>query len=146
MFYNSNRLLPFFSNNKTKQIAHGPSPFSSIAKKIWRVTLLRRLASSEWSMGTIKLSTAALSLVYSTAEYCAPFWYCSVHNRIIKSVLNDVLGIVIGCLRPTSKDHLPILSSIKLTELRQLGATLYLASGRTIDSDHTVYVKRIDWT
>ena len=45
------------------------------------------------------LRIATLSLVYSTAEYCAPVWCRSAHTRLIDSVLNDALHIVTGCLR-----------------------------------------------
>ena len=84
-----------------------------------RVTLLRRLACSEWHGGAKTLRTAALSLIYATAKYCAPVWCRSAHTNNIDSVLNDVLRIVTGCLRPTPTDHLPILSGIQPAELRR---------------------------
>ena len=37
-----------------------------------RVLLLKRLVGSGWGAGAKTLRTAALSLIYSTAEYCAP--------------------------------------------------------------------------
>ena len=52
-----------------------------------------------------------LSSLYSTAEYCAPVWFRSAHTR-----LNDTLRIVTGCLRPTSTNHLFILSGIQPAE------------------------------
>ena len=72
------------------------------------VTLLRRLVGSGWAAGAITLRIATLSLVYSTAEYCASVWCRSVHTRLIDSVLNDALRIVTGCLRPTPTDHLQV--------------------------------------
>ena len=39
------------------------------------VSLLWRLAGSGWGTGAKTLRTVALSLIYSTAEYCAPAWY-----------------------------------------------------------------------
>ena len=89
-----------------------------------RVTLLRRLVGSGWGVGAKTLRIAALFLVYSTAEYCAPVWCRSAHTRFIDSVLNDALRIVTGCLRPTPTGHLPILSGIQSAELRRPGATL----------------------
>ena len=74
------------------------------------ITLLRRLVCSEWGAGAKTLCIATLSLVYSTAEYCAPVWCCSVHTHLIDSVLNNALHIVTRCLCPTPMDHLPILS------------------------------------
>ena len=85
------------------------------------------------------LCIATLSLVYSTAEYCAPVWCRSAHTRLIDSVLNDALRLVAGCLRPTPTDHLPILSGIQPTELRQMGATLPLAHCGSLDPDHILY-------
>ena len=52
-----------------------------------RVTLLRRLVSSGWGVGAKTLCIAVLSLVYSTADYCAPVWCRSAHTRLIDSVL-----------------------------------------------------------
>ena len=82
---------------------------------------------SGWGAGAKTLRIATLSLVYSTAEYCAPVWCRSAHARLIDSVLNDALRIVTGCLRPTPTDYLPVLSGIQPAELRRLGATLSLA-------------------
>ena len=82
-----------------------------------RVALLRRLAGSGWGADARTLRTATLSLVYSTAEYCALVWCRSAHNRLIDSVLNDALRIVTGCLRPTLTDYLLILAGIQPAEL-----------------------------
>ena len=104
-----------------------------------RVTLLRRLVVSGWGAGAKTLRIATLSLVYSTAEYCAPVWCRSAHTRLTDSVLNDALCIVTGCLRPTSTDHLPVLSGIQPAELRRLGATLSLAHRGSLNPDHILY-------
>ena len=80
---------------------------------------------SGWGAGAKTLHIATLSLVYSTAEYCAPVWCRSAHTRLIDSVMNNALRIVTGCLRPTPTDHLPVLSGIQPAELRRLGATLF---------------------
>ena len=104
-----------------------------------RVTLLRRLVGSGWGAGAKTLRIATLSLVYSTAEYCAPVWCRSAHTRLIDSVLNDALRIVTGCLHPTPTDHLPVLSGIQPAELRRLGATLSLAYRVSLNLDHILY-------
>ena len=104
-----------------------------------RVTLLRRLVGSGWGAGAKTLRIATLSLVYSTAEYCAPVWCRSAHTRLIDSVLNDALRIVTGCLRPTPTDHLPVLSGIQPAELRRMGATLSLSYRGSLDPDHILY-------
>ena len=58
-----------------------------------RVSLLRRLSGTGWGASAKTLRTAALSLVYSTAEYWAPVWCCSAHTRLINSVLNAPLSL-----------------------------------------------------
>ena len=90
----------------------------ALYKKLYkRVTLLRQLAGSEWDADAKPLCTAALSLVYSTAEYGAQVWYRSAHTHFIDSVLCDTLRIVTGCLRSTPTNHPPILSGIQQVEL-----------------------------
>ena len=92
-----------------------------------------------WGAGAKTLHITTLSLVYSTAEYCVPVWCHSAHTRLIDSVLNDALHIVIGCLRPTPTDHLPVLSGIQPAELCRMGATLSLAYRGSLDPDHILY-------
>ena len=103
------------------------------------VTLLRRLVGSGWGAGAKTLCIATLSLVYSAAEYCAPVWCRSGHNRLIDSLLNDALRIVTGCLRPTPTDHLLVLSGIQPAELCRLGRTLSLAYRGSLDPDHILH-------
>ena len=103
------------------------------------ITLLRQLVGSGWGAGAKTLHIATLSLVYSAAEYCAPVWCCSAHTRLIDSVLNNTLCIVIGCLHPTPMDHLPVLSGIQPAELRRMGVTLSLAYRGSLDPDHILY-------
>ena len=104
-----------------------------------RVTLLRRIVGSGWGAGAKTLRIATLSLVYSTAEYCAPVWCRSAHTRLTDSVLNDALHIITGCLRPTPTDRLLVLSGIQPPELRRMGATLSLAHRGSLDPDHILY-------
>ena len=104
-----------------------------------RVTLVRRLVRSIWSADAKTLLTAALSRVYSKAEYCAPVWCRSAHTRLIDNVLNNAWRKVTGCLGPTPTNHLLILLGIKPIELCQLEATLYLAYGGFLDHDYILY-------
>ena len=94
---------------------------------------------SGWGAGAKTLCTATLSLVYSAAEYCAPVWCHSAHTRLIDSVLNNVMSMVTGCLRPTPMDHLPVVSGIQPAELCQMGVTLSLAYRGSLDPDHILY-------
>ena len=130
-------VVPIYFGVKLNKSPTFRSHLETLRKKLsdW-VTLLRRLARSGWGGGAKALRTAALSLVYSTAEYCAPVWCRSAHTRLIDGVLNDALRTFTGCLRPTPMDHLPILLDIKPTELYRLGATLSLAKRGSLDPDH----------
>ena len=132
--FNNGKLLPYcptptYLGVKLDRSLTFRHHLEALRKKLsTRVTLLRRLAGSGWGAGAKTLRTAALFLVYSTAEYCAPVWCRSAHTRLINSVLNDALRIVTGCLRPTPTDYLPILAGIQPAELRRRGATLSLAN------------------
>ena len=115
--FNNGKLLPYcptptYLGVKLDRSLTFRHHLEALRKKLsTRVTLLRRLAGSGWGARAKTLRTAALSLVYSTAEYCAPVWCRSVHTRLIDSALNDALRIVTGCLRPTPTDYLPILAA-----------------------------------
>ena len=94
---------------------------------------------SGWNAGVKTLRIGTLSLFYLTAEYCALVWCRSAHTRLIDNVLKDALSIVTGYLHLTPTDHLPILSCIQPTELRQMGATLSLAHRGSLDPDHILH-------
>ena len=121
--YSNDRLLPFcptptYLGVKLDRSLTFHQHLVTLHKKLCsRVTLLRQLIASRCDAGAKTLHTAALFLVYSTDEYCAPVWCCSTHTRLIESVLNDILCIVTGCLHLTPTDHLPILSGIQPAEL-----------------------------
>ena len=102
-------------------------------------TFLEILVDSEWGAGAKALRTAALSLIYSTAEYCAPAWCRSAHTRLIDSVLNDALRITTGCLRPTPTDNLPVFSRIQSAELRHQEGTLSLDNCSSLDPGHVLH-------
>ena len=102
--YNNVRLLPFcptptYLGVKLDRSLTFRHHLVTLHKKLSsRVTLLRRLVGSGWGAGAKTLRIATLSLVYSTAEYCAPVWCRSARTRLIDNVLNDALRIVTGCL------------------------------------------------
>ena len=89
--------------------------------------------------GAKTLHIAALSLVYSTTEYCAPVCCRIVHIRLIGSVLNDVLRLVTGCLRPSPMDNLLILAGIQPAKLRRLEATFLLTNRRILNFKHLLH-------
>ena len=95
--YNNDRLLQFCPTSTYLGVKLDRSltfrhHLVALRKNLFsRVTLLRRLVGSGWGAGAKTLRIATLSLVYSTAEYCAPVWCRSAHTRLIDSVLNDAL-------------------------------------------------------
>ena len=143
--YNNGRLLPFCPTptylevklDRSLTFRHHLVALSKTLSSC--VTLLKRRVGSRRGAGAKTVCIAALTLVYSTAEYCAPVWCRSAHTRLINSVLNDALRIVTGCLRPIPTDHLPVHSGIHPAELRRLGATLSSAHRGSLDPDHILY-------
>ena len=81
--YNNDRLLPFCPTPtnlgvKLDRLITFRHYSVALCKEIFsRVTLLRPLVGSGLGAGAKTLRIAALSLVYSTAEYCAPVLQCS---------------------------------------------------------------------
>ena len=75
---NNDRILPFCPTSTYLGVKLDRSltfrhHLVALRKKLSsRVTLLRRLVGSEWGAGAKTLRIATLSLVYSTADYCAP--------------------------------------------------------------------------
>ena len=84
--YNNGRLLPFcptrtYLGVKLDRSLTFRQHLVALRKKLSsHVTLLWRLVGSGWGAGAKTLRIATLSLVYSTAEYCAPVWCRSAHT------------------------------------------------------------------
>ena len=139
-------LLPFCPTSKYLGVTLNRSltyrqHLVSLRKKLTsRATLLKRLAGSSWGAGADTLRTAALALVYSTAEYCAPVWCRSAHCHNIDTAINGALRTVTGCLRPTPTDNLTTLAGIQPAEFRREGATLSLAR-RALEPNHLLHSK-----
>ena len=143
--YNNGILLPIFpvptyfwvKLDRSLTFCHH---LEALRKKLsTRVALLMRLAGSGWGAGAKTLCIYALSLIYSTAEYCAPVWCRSTHTRLIDSIFDDALRIVTGCLRTTPTKDLPVLAGIQSAELCRLGATFSLANRAVHDPDHVLH-------
>ena len=103
------------------------------------VSLLRQLAGSVRGASAKTLRTATLSVIYSTAEFCAPAWCHSAHIRLIDGVLNDVLRNVTRCLRSNPTDNLSVPSGIQPAELFRQGATLSLTNCSSLDPGHYLW-------
>ena len=75
--HNSNRLLPFCQTSsylgvKLKKSLMFRHHLVALQKKFFARLLLTRFIGSGWGAGAKTLRKVVLSLVYSTAEYCAP--------------------------------------------------------------------------
>lgn len=70
----------------------------------------------------VALRTAALALVYSTAEYCCPVWLRSSHISTVDTQINACLRIVTGTLKSTPLPWLPVLANIAPSAIRREAA------------------------
>jgi hypothetical protein len=89
-----------------------------------RNNIIQKLAGSGWGARAETLRTAGLSLVYSTAEYCAPVWNGSTHAKKVDIQLNSTMRTISGALKPTQCQWLPVLANIEPPHLRRDAATL----------------------
>ena len=109
-------------------LSHSVISLRALHKKLKSsVALLRQIAGPWWGAYAKTLQIVALSLVYSTSEYCAPVWCHNTDTYLINSFLIDTMCIVTECLCPIPMDYLPILAGIQLAELHRQGATFSLA-------------------
>ncbi|KAJ2950833.1 hypothetical protein O0L34_g9105 [Tuta absoluta] len=89
------------------------------AKLKTRNNIVQKLTGTTWGATASSLRTTALSLVYSTAEYCAPVWKNSAHVSEIDTQLNHTMRLITGCLKSTPTYWLPALSNIPPPHLRR---------------------------
>ena len=101
-----------------------------------RNCLLRLLAGSTWGAHASVLRTSALGLVCSSAEFAAPAWCRSTHTKKLDVALNGTLRIISGCLKPTCRELLPVLSGIPPLHLRREHSTFKLALQAQLDANH----------
>jgi hypothetical protein len=80
------------------------------------LNIVRKLAGTDWGAGAETLRKAALAMVYSTAEYCAPVWLNSVYISKIDVQLNIAMRIISGCVKST---QFPTLAYIAPPYLRR---------------------------
>jgi hypothetical protein len=89
-----------------------------------RINIVRKLAGTGWGAGTETLRTAALTIVYSTAEYCAPVWLNSVHISKIDVQLNNAMRMISGCVKSTQLPWRPTLAHIAPPKLHRKAAAV----------------------
>ncbi|XP_067008094.2 pseudouridylate synthase RPUSD2 [Anabrus simplex] len=99
----------------------------TLSKKLGsRVNLLRKIAGSSWGADAIALRSAALALVYSAGEYCAPVWHNSAHITNIDVQLNEAMRVITGTVRSTPIHWLHVLANIAPQDLRRKAAKVNL--------------------
>lgn len=77
-----------------------------------RINLLQKLADTGWGSDGQSLRTAALALVCSKAEYCAPMWFNSAHTGKIDIQLNSAMRVITGSLKATPRPCALVLVNI----------------------------------
>ncbi|XP_055714418.1 uncharacterized protein LOC129808670 [Phlebotomus papatasi] len=97
----------------------------SLSRKLGsRNNIISKVAGSTWGADAETLRQASLSLVYSTAEYCAPVWAGSRHCKKVDTQLNSTMRHITGTLKPTQTQWLPVLANIAPPHIRRNEATL----------------------
>jgi len=74
--------------------------------------IIRKLVGSKWGADPDTLRISAMALCFSTAEYACPVWRNSVHTKKVDIATNETRRIMTGCLKPTKKENLYMLSGI----------------------------------
>ena len=77
--------------------------------------IIQKLAGSSWG-------SSALSLVYSTAEYCCPVWSHSTHVKKVDTTINSCLRLITRTRKSTPLPWLPVLANILPSSIRRNGA------------------------
>jgi hypothetical protein len=89
-----------------------------------RNNIIHKLTGTSWGASSDVLRTSVLSLVYPTAEYCAPVWLGSSHTNKVDVELNKAMRCISGTLISTPCHWLPVLCRIPPPDLRRKHALL----------------------
>jgi hypothetical protein len=86
---------------------------STLSKNISsRVNLVQMLAGIGWGADAKTLRVAALSIVYSIAEYGYQVWCNSTHVSRIDTQPNSVIRVISGTVKSTLMQWLPALANV----------------------------------
>ena len=95
-----------------------------------RNNFIRCLSGSTWGANAKLLQTAALAIVYSSAEYAIPIWSLSSHAKKLDVSLIDTMRIITGCVKPTPTQLLSVrleIAPAKLSRNYAINNISYLA-------------------
>lgn len=118
--FNPNPTYLGYTMDRTQ--THKPH-LEKVAQKLKsRNNILQKLAGTTWGSNGNTLRTAALSFIFSTAEYCCPVWLRSSHTSKVDSQINASLRTVTGTLKSTPLPWLPVLANIAPPNIRREAA------------------------
>lgn len=107
-----------------RSLSYGNHLKNTAGKLQTRNNIIQKLTGTTWGASAISLRTAAIALVYSTAEYCSPVWMNSAHVSKIDTQLNTTMRLITGTILSTKTNWLPVLSNIAPPNLRRCNALL----------------------
>ena len=88
-----------------------------------RNNIIQKLVGSGWGAPVDTLRTSSISLVYSTAEYCAAVWRNSRHAQKVDTKLNQTMRLISSTVKSTPTIWLPTLCNIAPPDLRRTKVT-----------------------
>ena len=112
-----------------------------------RSNFIRCLFGSTRGANAKTFRTAGLAIVCSSAEYATPVWSLhqyatpvrSFHTKELDASLNDILRIIIGCVKPTPTHLLPVLSRIAPANLRKNYLTNKISYHAWANKEHPLH-------
>ena len=108
-------------------------------KVMARNNFIRCLSGSTWGANAKTLRTAALAIVYSSAEYATAVWSRSSHTKKLDVSLNDTMRIITGCVKPTPTHLLPVLSGIAPAKLRRNYVSNKMSYHAWVNKEHPLH-------
>ena len=107
------------------------------AKLSSRNNLLRKRHGTNWGACPHTMRTPASALCLSVAEYCCHV--CSTHRKLVDTTLNEICGLITGCIRPTATPDLYVLSGIAPPEIRLRVHSQHERSKQLTDQRHSFH-------
>ena len=101
-----------------------------------RNNIIRKLRNSKWGATPTTLRSSALVLCYSAAEWVCPVWERATHANKLNATLNETCRMIIGCLKLTNTNSLPILAGIAPSDTRRAVTSLTERTRQTTDERH----------